>query len=262
MQQEPTTPNLARVYDYMLDGTHNYPVDRVIGEKNKVHRPHLVKFVKLNRAFLRHAGQRFAEASFPAYIDLATGLPTEGALHELVPESSKILYNDRDPLVISYARNILEQYARQNGRVKPTDHITYVQSDIQDIETILRAAESMFGVERRVGVCLIGVAYFLSDETLSHVAQRLYEWAAPGSMLAVTSFDTEQDNGWREILEEYRKMGVDGFPRSPAYLQQVLQPWAGQFTPLEDIIEADLGTQVAEPHERGRMGYAGMFHRA
>lgn len=260
MQQEPTTPNLARVYDYMLDGTHNFAVDREVGEMNKRNRPVLVKFVKLNRDFLELAGRQFVRAEADAYIDLATGLPTEGALHELVPETAKIIYNDHDPYVITYGTEILAEYTQQRGRT--TANIRWVQSKIQDIDRILAEAEEFFGAERRVGISLIGVAYFIDDDSLRRVCQRLYDWSAPGSMLAVTSFNTHMDDsGWAEILEQYRKMGVDGFPRSPEHLQTILTPWQGSFQPLETIIEADLGTQVAEPSERGKMGYGGIFTR-
>lgn len=255
--QDTTRTNPARIYDYMLDGTHNFPVDREIGEKNKRNRPGLVKFVRLNRDFLTLAGRQFAEASYPAYIDLATGLPTEGALHELVPETARVLYNDHDPVVISYAGEILEEYAEATGR--STANIRYVQSPIEQIERILAAAEQFFGPERRVGICLIGVAYFIADADLQRVCQQWHRWAAPGSALAVTSFDTEQDASWQDLIDEYRKMGVHAYPRPAERLAELLHPWLGSFTPLETIIEAELGTQVAEPHERGRLGYAGIF---
>lgn len=259
MKSDPNKPNSARIYDYMLDGTHNYPVDREIGDRNKRDTPVLVKFARLNRSFLKVAGTRFNEAGFSSCIDLATGLPTERALHEHLPETTKILYNDKNEEVVADAEEILAEYAADSGR--STANIRYLQARVEDIDTILSAADTFFGGDRRVGVCLIGVAYFIQDEELAHSCERLFTWCAPGSLLAVSSFDTSNDEQWQERVADYRRIGVELYPRAAAHLAQLIKPWQGEFQNLETIIETNLGTQVAKPEERGRLGYAGIFHR-
>jgi hypothetical protein len=165
------------------------------------------------------------------------------------------LYNDHDSEVVAYSRQILG--ARPN--------IDYMESKIEDIETILAAAERVFGAERRVGLIMIGVVYFIDDAALRHVFQRLYEWAAPGSQLAISSFDlNEADVNWPHTREMYRRMGVELYPRTPAHLLALAGDWrssAQGFQRLEDIVEAKLQTTLALETDRGKLGYAGVLVR-
>jgi O-methyltransferase involved in polyketide biosynthesis len=255
MQPEPTSPNVARIYDYLIGGVHNFAVDRAAADRLVEMAPLAVQTARLNRLFLEYAVEDMVDAQLNAFIDLASGLPTEGALHERAPETAKILYNDHDPEVVAYARQMLG--ARPN--------IDYVESKIEDIETILATAERIFGAERRVGLCLIGVVYFIADDALRHVFQRLHEWAAPGSLLAVSSFDLHEDDAnWLRTREMYRRMGVELYPRTSAQLLNLAGEWRSSvqgFPRLEDIVEAELQTTLALEADRGKLGYAGVLVR-
>lgn len=255
MTSEPTTPNVARIYDYLIGGTHNFAIDRVAGDQVAENVPFAVQAMRLNRLFLEYAVEDMVAAKLNAFIDLASGLPTEGSVHERAPETAKIVYNDHDPEVVAYSRGILGD--RPN--------IFYVEAKIEDIETILAAAERTIGAERRVGICVIGVVYFIDDEALRHVFQRLYEWAAPGSLLALSSFEmSETDPGWQRTQEMYKRIGTQFYPRTPAHLLELAgdwQPYKNGLQRLEDIVEAELQTTLAFDFDRGKLGYAGLLVR-
>lgn len=257
MQYDPTKPNAARIYDYWLDGTHNFPVDREVAEQAKQLVPHTVRSARLNRQFLFYAADQLAKAGLTCFIDLATGIPTEEYLHERVPETARIIYNDRDAEAVAYGQEI----------VGDRPNIRYVQSRIEEIDTILTQAERFFNGERRVGICMIGVAYFISDEDLQRVFQYLYDWSLPDSLFAITAlYPNESDSGVQTMRERYRQMGIEVYERTPEHLLDLVGSWhspgANELQPFEVYLEPALGAKLVLPSERGKFGYGGVFrHR-
>jgi hypothetical protein len=252
MEGEPTTPNVARIYDYVIGGTHNFPVDRAVGNRVAEITQIGVQGAKLGRWFMEYAAKRLAEAHFDAYIDLATGLPTENYLHELVPNSTRILYNDHDPETISYAQQITGD--RPN--------IRYVLSKIEDIDTIIAAADEFFGGERRVGIMMIGVSYFIESGPLAAALRRLHEWTAPGSLLAFTGFSYDPDDPEIVALNTlYKQMGTKFSPRPADEFLRLATPWQPYEgpRPVEEYAEQIEGGHLVLPTFRGRLGYAGLL---
>lgn len=259
MDIDTNKPSIARIYDYWLGGTHNFPVDRAIGkEAERSPLPFVMQGINLNRWFIGYAGRTMVQASIAHFLDLGAGLPTEGALHESVPKTSKILYNDFEPDTVTYARHILRE---EHG---DPANIEYVEARIQDIDVILSAADRLFGPTRVVGICMIGVVWFIDDDSLRRIFQRLYDWSAPGSILALSSGEVPPENTAQlEVIETYeQRTGVKLYFRPAAQLASLLGPWQpleGGFSPFEAYAEADLGTTVVRPDFRGKVGYAGFF---
>lgn len=215
MDVDTTKPNGGRIYDYMLGGNHNFEVDRIAAERILQFFPSMKNGMRTARWFMYDAVERMAQEKFPCYLDLATGIPTQGYIHELVPEA-RIIYNDRDPVTVAYGRQIIGD--------NPNVH--YIQSDIASIDTIVAAAEEFFGRERRIGISFIGVAYFLTDATLQKVIDRLYNWCAPGSQMAMTWLVGDPANPRnQEVLEMYNKMGASVMLRDIPTITGFLQPW-------------------------------------
>ena len=254
MEFDTSKASSARVYDYLIGGTHNFEADRAVARYIAESMPHMAQAARLNRLFLGYAARRLAEADFQCYIDLATGLPTEGALHEFMPQSAKILYNDIDPEAVAYGRQIVSDWP----------NIRYIQADIRNMDVVLAAAEDFFGAERRIGACLLSTAHFLDDDALKHIFQRLYDWSAPGSQLVVSSVDYEAESeASRQAIKVYQQQtGLQGFTRSAAHMLQLAEPWQpyhGGLQPLEDHAEAEIGATVTVDARRGKLGYGGIL---
>lgn len=252
MEIDTTKPNSARIYDYMLGGKHNYPVDRAAAKQLLQAVPDVRQSVYLYRYFLLEAVRRLAKMNFACYLDLASGIPTEGYIHERVPETAKVIYNDIDPETIAYARQIVAD--------KPNIHC--IQGDLQNIDAILGQAEDFFEGERRIGICMVGVVYFIEDDALRHVFQRLYEWSAPGSMLAINSFPPYDPNEWAAV-KFYQSIGVTLHGRTPDELLRLAAPWQvmDELAPIESYAERNLPRFDVLPTEeiRGNMGYGGIL---
>src|SRR5260370_22062041 len=80
-----TKPNVARIYDYYLGGKDNYAVDREAARKVLGAAPDVPLAALENRAFLQRAAPFLVqEVGISQFIDIGTGLPTQGNLHYIV----------------------------------------------------------------------------------------------------------------------------------------------------------------------------------
>ena len=79
---DPATPNMARVYDYWLDGKDNYPADRTEAQRLLAIYPPLRDLVRENRAFVIQAVSWAARQGIGQFIDLGAGLPASPAVHQ------------------------------------------------------------------------------------------------------------------------------------------------------------------------------------
>ena len=82
-----TKPGIARVYDFMLGGKDNFAVDRMAGERALQITPDGPEAARAARAFLRRV-VRFlaAEAGIRQFLDLGSGLPSQGNVHEVAQQ--------------------------------------------------------------------------------------------------------------------------------------------------------------------------------
>src|SRR5262245_35778053 len=79
-----TVAHPARVYDYWLGGTVNFPADREAGDRVLAVTPGLLLRVKANRAFLARSVRFLAgPAGIDQFIDLGTGIPSADNAHEV-----------------------------------------------------------------------------------------------------------------------------------------------------------------------------------
>lgn len=98
--------NAARVYDYMLGGTHNYQADQLAAEFMSALVPSTRNWVRRLRRFLHRASTELAAEGFDRFLDLGSGLPTQEHIHASAPHA-RVVYVDKDPMVVSFATEIL-----------------------------------------------------------------------------------------------------------------------------------------------------------
>ena len=68
MEVDTTKPNSARIYDYVLGGTHNYPADRAAAKQLMKMIPEFPQTARLYRYFLHIAAAHLAKAGFECYL--------------------------------------------------------------------------------------------------------------------------------------------------------------------------------------------------
>src|SRR5436305_342730 len=123
-------PNAARIYDYYLGGACNFEQDREFAERFLELVPGVDKAFQSNRAFLRRAVRFCVEAGIRQFLDIGSGIPTVGNVHEIAQEldpACRIVYVDNEPIAVAHSEAILE--GNKNA--------TILQADLRDPDTIL-----------------------------------------------------------------------------------------------------------------------------
>lgn len=189
-----SVPQSARVYDYWLGGKDNYPADRALGEALAAQIPTIRTMVRAQRAFLARAVRYLVtETGVRQFLDVGTGIPTFGNVHEVAQEiapESRVLYVDNDPIVLAHARALMTGSAA--GR---TD---FIAADLRTPRGILShpTLAATLDLRRPVALMLIGILHHLRDEDDPFgIVATLLDALPTGSYLAIThpasDFDAE-----------------------------------------------------------------------
>jgi O-methyltransferase involved in polyketide biosynthesis len=195
------------MYDYMLGGTDNYAVDREATDRLAALIPQAVPLARANRAFLQRAVRHLADAGVRQFLDLGSGLPTRGNVHEIAPEA-KVVYVDRDPVVATHARALLEEAGRA----------VFVQADLLDPDELLAQSARFLDLNEPVGVLLVSILHFVPDaRDPQKMVARLREVVTPGSYLVLTHATSlgrlDEDAGRRPYRTSSVGGGTDRTPR-------------------------------------------------
>jgi hypothetical protein len=211
-------PSTARMYDYYLGGAHNFAVDRELARKVLEHYPDLGTIMQLNRAFLHRAVRFLVGQGIRQFIDIGSGIPTEGNVHETAQRAApdaRILYVDHDPVAVEHSRLIL----------RDTPNTAVLQADLRRPEAILDSPERrrLIDLTRPVGLLMVAVLHFVPDEDRpEQYVARYREALAPGSYLALAqaSSDVRADAAG-EVSKLYTRTGDRGMTfRSRAELAE------------------------------------------
>jgi SAM-dependent methyltransferase len=181
-------PHPARVYDYWLGGKDNFAADREMAERLIDAVPGAVGSVRANRAFLKKA-VRFAVAEgVTQFLDIGSGLPTVENTHEIARRADptcRVVYVDNDPIVRLHGQALLAC----------TGSTSVVQADLRNPKEILEHPEvgQLIDFDRPLGLLLLGVLHFLSDDEVYAVLDRLRRALAPGSVLVISHITADAD---------------------------------------------------------------------
>lgn len=155
-----SVPSIARVYDYLLGGKHYYEVDQVASEAMIDAVPETTLLAAANRSFLRRA-VRFlvGEAGIDQILDIGSGLPSAGNVHEIAREinpRTRVVYVDKDPIVLANGRALLSD----------DENTVVIQADLRDPEAIFNADETrrLIDESRPFAVILGGILMHIEDE--------------------------------------------------------------------------------------------------
>lgn len=203
-------PSAARVYDYILGGAHNFEVDRALGDEVIRTSPDVAETMRANRVFLRRAVRFLAEAGMRQFLDIGSGVPTVGNVHEIAqraaPEST-VVYVDVDPVAVAHSEAILAGNERAG----------VICADLREPARI-RAEAGHLGLidfDRPVAVLLAGVLHFISDQDEpARLVRDLVDAVPTGSHLLVshTTFDQQPP----EVVEAQAltaRTATEMFPR-------------------------------------------------
>jgi S-adenosyl methyltransferase len=99
------------VYDWLIGGQDHYAADRAAGRRLVTAVPGMRQAARDNRAFLACVTRYLAaEGGITQFIDIGSGLPGPGPVHEIAREAhpgARVAYVDHDPVVVAHARALL-----------------------------------------------------------------------------------------------------------------------------------------------------------
>jgi hypothetical protein len=176
-------PSAARMYDYLLGGSHNFAVDREFLEKRILSiQPEAKRFAIMNRAFLRRAVLFMLEQGIRQFLDLGSGIPTVGNVHEIaqtVDPEARVVYVDNEHVAVAHGQLLLE--GNRNTAI--------VQADITKPGLVLTDAEArrLLDFNQPIGLLAITIGhYVLDDHDPQGVFAAYRDAMPPGSYLAMT----------------------------------------------------------------------------
>jgi hypothetical protein len=82
-------PHPARVYNYLLGGTDNFPPDQEVAEFSVRTMPQIMDSARANRAFHDRAVRLLHDSGIRQFLDVGTGLPTTPNTHEITAENAR-----------------------------------------------------------------------------------------------------------------------------------------------------------------------------
>lgn len=171
-------PNVARVYDYWLDGKDNFAADRELAESMLVIFPGLRELVRTNREFITRAVSWVAGQEIDQFVDAGAGLPTTPSTHEsaqAVNPRATISYVDNDPVVISHAKALLANH---------NDGVSVVRADLRDPAAVLDSAQ--VDLSRPLCLVLAAVLHLMDPESARRIASGYVSRLPRGSYVIIT----------------------------------------------------------------------------
>jgi hypothetical protein len=176
-------PHPARMYDYYLGGKDNYVVDREAAAAVLRALPEVRDIARENRAFLRRVVRYLVgEAGIRQIIDIGTGIPTVGNVHEVAQEIDpgvRVAYVDNDPIVHVHASALL------TGRGR----ISIVLADLRDPRGILDhpKVRELIDLDEPAALLLVAIMHFITEqEGPGQIVATFRDTLAPGSYLALS----------------------------------------------------------------------------
>jgi O-methyltransferase involved in polyketide biosynthesis len=239
-------PSAARVYDYFLGGHTNYAIDREFAHKIRERVPLIGHYMRASRQFLGRAVRRCAELGGTQFIDIGSGLPTAGNVHDVADQArpqhdSRVVYVDNEPVALAHSTLLLADTA------DPERHRA-IAADLTEPEELWeRVRETgIIDLARPVVLVVNAVLHFIKDDADPDSILAAYrDVLAPGSLLVLSQMTNENPRS-----DEERQALAD----LVAYYEQTTNP--GQLRTSEEFARFFGDWELLEPG----LGYVPAWH--
>jgi hypothetical protein len=179
------------MYDFWLGGKDHFVVDRTAALEVSAAAPEVKTMAVENRKFLRRAVRYLAaEAGIVQFLDIGTGLPTQGNVHQVAQQvnpDARVVYVDNDPMVLAHSRAL-----------KTSGNTAVIEADLRNPAAILNHPRTLELIDLRqpLAVLLVAVLHFIGpDEDPYGIVGLIQDAIAPGSYLVVSHGTAGTSNG-------------------------------------------------------------------
>lgn len=203
-------PSAARIYDYFIGGEHNFAIDRQFAAGLQARIPRIGDYARECRLFMGRVVRRAAAAGHTQFIDIGSGLPATGSVHEIAdqvrPEQdTHVVYIDNEPIAFAHAELLLDDLADANRhRAVYADMLDPVNlwEQVADTEVI--------DMDKPVVLLASAVLHFIKDDANPDHALDFYRRHLPsGSWLVLSQMsdedprDAAEEEALRQLEEVY-----------------------------------------------------------
>jgi SAM-dependent methyltransferase len=212
--QQADGPSIARVYDYLLGGAHNFAADQEAARQLLVRWPDAPVTMRANRAFLGRAVRYLAsQAGIRQFLDIGSGIPTMGNVHEIAQHAApdaRVAYIDNEEVAVLHSRAIL---ASNHNAIA-------IQADLCRPAEILGNPQlrELLDLSQPVALLLVAVLHFFPDsEAPATLVAELRAALAPGSYVVISHGTTDgQAPHVAEAMGHYNQTTASFQPRGYA----------------------------------------------
>jgi S-adenosyl methyltransferase len=175
-------PSPARIYDYMLRGTHHFDVDEAAAKRIVAAVPEIKDCAWSNRGFHQRAAAWIARQGVKQFLDIGSGLPTIGNTHDVVKKihpDARVVYVDNDPMVELYSQTILD----------PGGTVSVLCADLREPDSILEhpSVRALLDSGEPTGLLMTAVLMFVADSSDPwSLVSRYVQAVGPGSYLSLS----------------------------------------------------------------------------
>jgi S-adenosyl methyltransferase len=217
------TPHPARMYDALLGGRDNYLADQEAVRRVLKAAPEARDSARANRAFLQRA-VRFlvGEAGIRQIIDIGTGIPTAGNVHQVAGEvapDTRVVYVDNDPIVHVHA----------NALLTGSGTTSIVLADLREPEAILEhpKTRALIDFGQPVGLLLVAILHFITEvENPAHILAALRAALPEGSYLVLSHATADlRPDAAQSAAEVYDGATSNVTLRSKAQVEALFDGW-------------------------------------
>jgi hypothetical protein len=161
-----------------------------------------------NRKFLRRAVRYLAaEAGIVQFLDIGTGLPTQGNVHTVAQQvnpDARVVYVDNDPMVLAHSRAL-----------KTGENTAVIEADLRDPAAILNHHRALELIDSRepLAVLLVAVLHFIgAGDDPYGIVGLICEALPPGSYVVISHGLEGMLRGASagKVEEQYRKNVASG----------------------------------------------------
>jgi O-methyltransferase involved in polyketide biosynthesis len=225
-------PSAARVYDYFIGGNHHYAIDEVFGKKVAARLPLIPQAAVACRQFLGRAVRHCSQTGITQFVDIGSGLPTEGNVHEVADEArpeldTRVVYIDNEPIALAHSQILLADTADERR------HKAIAGDLLQPSDLWNRMLQTgMIDPTKPIALVVNAVLHFIKDEQHPDAALAFFrKRLAPGSMLVLCQVtnenpaDDEERQALVDLVDYYESTTNPGQLRTSTEFKRFFGDW-------------------------------------
>ncbi|KAL7926150.1 S-adenosyl-L-methionine dependent methyltransferase [Trichoderma austrokoningii] len=213
-------PSVARMYDFYLGGTHNYPSDRAAVYAIVEAYSKTPEVISEARHFLRRAVRYMCFEGIDQFIDMGSGLPSADNTHQVaqrVNPNARVVYVDIDDVAVAFGQQMLDGDSKT----------AFIKGSVLELQPILNHPETrkLIDFSKPVGVLMMGLLHFFSLDTDRAILKDLRDNLAPGSLLSFTHTISNHvsEEEVQQVSKQYAKTPTPIIIRDKNVVEEITQ---------------------------------------